>query len=106
MLVTADNWESVRRKLLTVGIGHDERAPGGTLLAILTKDGSRFEFTEETFHSLKTAGLLRLGMRADSIRFYWTRDGGKDQERQKLTGHWHQLRGLVNFRAALLEFNQ
>jgi hypothetical protein len=38
MLVTADNWESVRKKLLTVGIDHDERAPDGTLSSILTKE--------------------------------------------------------------------
>jgi len=63
MIVTSDNWESVRETLLSVGIDHVDRTADGRLLVVYAKDGARFEFTRESFDSLKAAELLRLGTR-------------------------------------------
>ena len=63
MKVNVENWDTVRTRLLQVGIKDTEDYPNGALKTIIASDGQRYEFSKETFDQFKKAGWLRLGIR-------------------------------------------
>ena len=61
MKITLENWPYVQKKAREVGIEDGEYNAKGELQAIVTKDGERFEWSDEASEQFKDSGLFRLG---------------------------------------------
>jgi hypothetical protein len=64
MRITLKNFDEIRKKIIESGIDRVKYDSDQKLQLMVSKNGDRFEFTEEAFKEFKKAGLLQRGIRA------------------------------------------